>query len=878
MKLLYSFALCLLGCIQLSAQSGAGCGITPAFTYTISGNEVTLVNTTTSVYDDVTILYYNWYFSDGGESTEINPVHTFSDLCNTNTCLVVHADSAGYGVEYCGEITLCEWIDFGFDPLEATLASDYDDVAGEWLLVASASGGVPPYQYSWFVNNLPQGSGVDNWVVEEVTGFGDQVQVCITDGIGCETCASVFLSNMEADCIVELNIVLTDNLLQLSPQVLYEGFEAEIEGGITIDGDTANGFYNGQNFAYYMDAIGNYNVCLELSDWTLEAYPACEQTTCENVEVISLANDCAANFTYTQDDYFFTFLNTSTGFYDSWAWELDGVVLESDLNYLSQLLYPGISTVSITVYNSITLCEDQYTMEFIVPEPAHICGVVFIDENQNGIWDAGEAQAVGMDLSWGGNPIVVQNGVFDQYVYPGTGCLQAGNGDYSMPITTLTSLPVCFANLLELELTPGQEWCSIVLGIYVPLTTVCGQFFFDENGNGQIEPEDVGLAYYELEVIIGYTNNFSVFTDAGGNYCIEYPAGDSSISIVPVYPQNPLAVINPNDFFEYYVGEGLIENINFGVYDTEDELEIAISLAAGGPLSPGFATNYNLLAHNYSNLSTTAQVTLVYLDEQLFVTASDGGVNDDMTNTITWNITIGAYENVELFAAFINATSLIISDVWELTASVTETGPLNELNIANNAATIEQMVVASYDPNNKLVNPIGEGSEGLISPFTNELIYTVNFQNTGTAPAVNIMITDQIDEHLNPETFEMIAASHNVQTSVNGNQIVWLFNNIMLPDSFANEPESHGYVVFRIAPNANLADGATIENTALIYFDFNDAIVTNTTLNTIDYSLQVDDSELQQDFYLYPNPVHDLLMVVTNEEAYFYVHNITGQR
>jgi hypothetical protein len=59
------------------------------------------------------------------------------------------------------------------------------------------------------------------------------------------------------------------------------------------------------------------------------------------------------------------------------------------------------------------------------------------------------------------------------------------------------------------------------------------------------------------------------------------------------------------------------------------------------------------------------------------------------------------------------------------------------------------------------------------------------------------------------------------------------FDNILLPDSNVNEPLSHGQVTFTIRPKNNLPLGTRIENFADIYFDFNDPIRTNTTLNTL---------------------------------------------
>jgi len=61
----------------------------------------------------------------------------------------------------------------------------------------------------------------------------------------------------------------------------------------------------------------------------------------------------------------------------------------------------------------------------------------------------------------------------------------------------------------------------------------------------------------------------------------------------------------------------------------------------------------------------------------------------------------------------------------------------------------------------------------------------------------------------------------------------FLFENILLPDSNVNEAASHGFVKFTINPLANAPLETVIENTAGIYLDFNDAVVTNTTFHRL---------------------------------------------
>jgi hypothetical protein len=65
----------------------------------------------------------------------------------------------------------------------------------------------------------------------------------------------------------------------------------------------------------------------------------------------------------------------------------------------------------------------------------------------------------------------------------------------------------------------------------------------------------------------------------------------------------------------------------------------------------------------------------------------------------------------------------------------------------------------------------------------------------------------------------------------------WTFNNIMLADSFSNEEASHGFITYTVNQVADLTDGSQITNSAAIYFDSNEPVITNTTLHTINYCL-----------------------------------------
>ncbi|MBT34517.1 MAG: hypothetical protein CMO01_33055, partial [Thalassobius sp.] len=146
---------------------------------------------------------------------------------------------------------------------------------------------------------------------------------------------------------------------------------------------------------------------------------------------------------------------------------------------------------------------------------------------------------------------------------------------------------------------------------------------------------------------------------------------------------------------------------------------------------------------------------------------------------------------------------------------------------------VSQIVNCSYDPNDKLVTPTGVKEENYT--LKNEFLeYTIRFQNTGNDTAYNIEIRDELDNDLDISTFELVSYSDSLNIEINKyNELIFNFDNIFLPDSNVNELESHGFVTYRIKPKENLSDFTEIVNTAYIYFDYNPAVITNSTLNTL---------------------------------------------
>jgi hypothetical protein len=160
----------------------------------------------------------------------------------------------------------------------------------------------------------------------------------------------------------------------------------------------------------------------------------------------------------------------------------------------------------------------------------------------------------------------------------------------------------------------------------------------------------------------------------------------------------------------------------------------------------------------------------------------------------------------------------------------------------------------SCDPNNLLVIPEGCGDGGNITKNQN-LKYLVNFHNIGTGSAHDIVVVDDLSTNLDLTSIKLLSSSHEITD--------WQINPdrklIVEFDSIELEPDSMGYFYFSINPVSGLDDGAEIINQAGIYFDNNDVVITNITLNTLyDNPYPISSFEYNRDCFN-PDMVYDFM-------------------
>lgn len=270
--------------------------------------------------------------------------------------------------------------------------------------------------------------------------------------------------------------------------------------------------------------------------------------------------------------------------------------------------------------------------------------------------------------------------------------------------------------------------------------------------------------------------------------------------------------------------------------------------------TPGFPIWVYLGYYNAGTVTVSGTITYRYPAGTTVNSTSQVPVAHDVANrllTFSYNNAIPGtsdYVYIDLTAS----PSLQLGALSEDTAWVNPVA--GDVTPENNIALVVDSVTGSWDPNDKAVSPKGVGSHGIVPISTSRLSYRIRFQNTGTAPAHDVVIRDVIDANIDLSSVKVTGASHAHTVEVIGSQLVVTFANINLPDSGADYEASQGYIDVIVQLKPNLTLGTQVFNTAGIYFDFNEPVITNTVVNTLGDFVSGINSLPVFEFAMIPNP------------------------
>jgi len=504
-------------------------------------------------------------------------------------------------------------------------------------------------------------------------------------------------------------------------------------------------------------------------------------------------------------------------------------------------LTPGNYSITVTDTQGCTSIQDVYVPPIPIP-CTKITGKVKFDLNEDCVAEDSETslvgwlvRAIGAETYYG---ITDTAGTYEIRVKPGDYAVSAVppanmpvficqdeigvslplNGDEATADFAVQDLPECPAMTVDLT-APVLRRCLSNNYYYVHYCNTGPVAATDAYIDLQLDPNIVLLSAVVPYNSLG--NNLYRFNlgTVGAFVCSDFnilvyvscqtTLGQSLCSEVHIYPDTLCVPVNP-----LWSGAKVELNANCDA----DSLHFILKNTGFGTMTT--ALDYIVIEDGIMGRSGTVPPLLSGDSMEVVVPA----------NGSTWRLEA----NQELY--FPGQSVPVLSVEGCPNTGVFSTGflPQFPVNDADQWVDVEcTTVTGSYDPNDKQGFPIGYGINHYIKPGL-EIEYLIRFQNTGTDTAFHVVILDTLSAWFDPVTIRPGASSHPYELLFNGPGVLAFdFQNIILPDSNHNEAASHGFVKFRIAPRSDVPLNSDIFNSAAIYFDFNEPIITNTTRHRI---------------------------------------------
>lgn len=365
-------------------------------------------------------------------------------------------------------------------------------------------------------------------------------------------------------------------------------------------------------------------------------------------------------------------------------------------------------------------------------------------------------------------------------------------------------------------------------------------------------------------------------SSAGGNYWVPLKM-DTENSWTPTSPPRHV-VAQPSLHALTPTTTGLQAGQYDIVFKPVPGIKDLESFIAGSVMRPGFTTTVSARIRNHGTVDQSGIQVRLRIPEGWDIESADPPYTLVSGDTLIWeNVDLARFTDLDIRVVLrLPATADLLGTTagYEIWAYGTDT----DATPADNYAAWQDVIRGSYDPNDKLVSP-----EDLSHLYTGEenILYTIRFQNTGTDTAFFVTIRDEFPENVDLGTLKLVNASHPCKFMILDKGVVEVFfDNILLPDSTTNEAASHGFVQFTVKPVTGLQIHDEIVNSAAIYFDYNEPIITNDAITTVKILSRAGVAGTQKlDFLVYPNPSGQTVRVVFPEHGHgrWVLRDISGR-
>ncbi|WP_309640882.1 leucine-rich repeat domain-containing protein [Flavobacterium sp.] len=417
----------------------------------------------------------------------------------------------------------------------------------------------------------------------------------------------------------------------------------------------------------------------------------------------------------------------------------------------------------------------------------------------------------------------------------------------------------------------ANSYCSFTPG--GNFNTITGNIKYDADNNG-CDAADINPANIRIN-INDTTQTGASFSSASGQYTFFTLAGNFTITpsvenptwfnFSPTIATIPFADNNNNT---------ATQDFCIAANGSHQDLEVVIAPVTPG--RPGFDAVYKIVYRNKGNTILNAEPAglIMYYDiDKMDYVASSQPVTNQGSNSINFGYTIFfPFESRSLLVTMhmhspTDANPVNIGDVLNFAAGISPNN-LDE-NMDDNYFVYHQTVVGSFDPNSI------ECLEGAVVPpseIGNYLHYAINFENTGTFPAENIVVKTEVDaSKFDINSLQLMNTNFPVDARISGNKVEFIFKNINL------DIGGHGHILLKIKTNNTLVTGDAVANRADIFFDYNAPIDTGLA-NTVFQTLSNTDFEIDNSVVVSPNPAsNEVTIKADNNIKSIQLYDVQGR-
>jgi len=285
-----------------------------------------------------------------------------------------------------------------------------------------------------------------------------------------------------------------------------------------------------------------------------------------------------------------------------------------------------------------------------------------------------------------------------------------------------------------------NSYCSFVPGgeYYI----IQGNTKFDSSNNG-CDVTDSNFPNLNFSITDSTITRSSI-ANTTGNYAIPVQAGTQTIT--PVLENPSYFNVSPTSLVVTFPTQMSPFTQDFCVIANGIHPDLEVTILSMNRARQGFDASYKIIYQNKGNQTQSGAVKLTFNDAVLDLVTANPVVNNQNTNTISWDFSdLKPFETREIEVTLnvnspMETPAVNNNDILSYTATIASAQ--TDETPTDNTFTLNQTVVNSFDPNDKTCL---EGATIPPSAVGKYVHYMIRFENKGTAEAQNVVVKDMID-------------------------------------------------------------------------------------------------------------------------------------